>query len=199
MIGTLPIGTAKALIALWQGGSLKTKIAISVSLSLLAIGTALYVIADILSPFEARVARTAGLLTGGAGFVLGFVLTSFQRGKEEVKREQQIEAVEKRAQENPKETQAAWQLARVKLESYLDRNLSQVRSIFWLTALIMICGFSLISIGAYQAFANPKNFNASVLTSVSGVVVSFIGGTFLVLYKSTMSQAKDYEIGRAHV
>ncbi|HTC50050.1 MAG TPA: hypothetical protein VK722_22190 [Candidatus Aquilonibacter sp.] len=192
MIGTLPIGTARALIAAWQGGSTKTKVAISIALALLAIGTVLYVIADILPPFEERIARTAGLLIGGAGFGLGFLLTTFQKGKEEVRREEQIQAVEKRVQENPKETQAAWQLARVKLESYLDRNLSQVRSIFWLTAFIMICGFSLISVGAYKAFTDPGNFSASILTSVSGVVVSFIGGTFLVLYKGTMSQAKDY-------
>ena len=192
MIGTLPIGTAKALIAAWQGGSAKMRVAITIALALLGVGTALYVAADLLPPFEERVARTTGLLVGGAGFGLGFLLTSLEKGKEEVKREQQIEAVEKRVQENPKEIQAAWQLARVKLESYLDRNLSQVRSIFWLTSLIMICGFSLISVGAYQAFANFDKFNAAVLTSASGVIVSFIGGTFLVLYKSTMSQAKEY-------
>jgi TRADD-N domain-containing protein len=192
MLGTLPVGTAKALMAAWQGGSLKTKIAISISLSLLTIGTALYIGADILPPFEERLARTAGLLIGGLGFAIGFVLTSFQKGKAEVEREQQIAAVEKRVQDHPKETQAAWQLARVKLESYLDRNLSQVRSIFWLTAVVMTSGFSLIFIGAYQAFMEPNKFKASVLTSISGVVVSFIGGTFLVLYKSTMTQAKDY-------
>lgn len=192
MVGTLPIGTAKALIAAWQTGSGKTRVAVAVSLVLLGIGAVLYAIADILPPPLERLARTGGLLALGLGFGLGFLLTSFEKGKEEVKREQKIEEVEKRVAENPKATQAAWQLAQVKLENYLDRNLSQVRAIFWLTSLIMICGFSLICIGAYEAFADSQKFSASVLTSVSGVVVSFIGGTFLVLYKSTMSQAKEY-------
>src|SRR6266851_229292 len=60
------------------------------------------------------------------------------------------------------------------------------------TVVVMTVGFALIGIGAYQAFKNPDHFKASVLSSISGVVVSFIGGTFLVLYKSTMAQAKDY-------
>lgn len=192
MLGTLPIGTAKALIEAWQSGSMKTRIAVSISLSLLAVGTILYVVSDLLLGYQERLARTTGLLALGLGFGLGFIITSFVKGKEQVKREQKIEEVEKRVAANPKETRAAWQLAQVKLESYLDRNLSQVRSIFWLTSLIMICRFSLICIGAFEAFSDPLKFRASVLTSISGVTVSFIGGTFLVLYKSTMAQAKDY-------
>ena len=115
-----------------------------------------------------------------------------QRGKQESRQEARIEAVERRAQENPTETQAAWELARVKLESYLNRNLSQVRSIFWLTVFVMMIGFSLIGCGAYEAFKDVSKFEASILTTASGVIVSFIGGTFLVLYKATMAQAKDY-------
>src|SRR5437667_120375 len=61
-----------------------------------------------------------------------------------------------------------------------------------LIVVVMGMGFALIGIGAYRAFGDPDHFKASVLSSVSGVVVSFIGGTFLVLYKSTMAQAKDY-------
>ena len=80
----------------------------------------------------------------------------------------------------------------MKLENYLDRNLSQIKSIFWLTVLVMTTGFTLLIVVAYEGFQDPKNFNASIFTTVSGVVVSFIGGTFLVIYKSTMAQAKDY-------
>ncbi|TOB56756.1 TRADD-N-associated membrane domain-containing protein, partial [Vibrio parahaemolyticus] len=32
----------------------------------------------------------------------------------------------------------------------------------------------------------------ALLSAVSGLLVNFIGATFLVLYKSTMSQAKEY-------
>ena len=126
------------------------------------------------------------------GVAVALVVYVAQKTKEEAKQEQKIEEVERRVQENPGQTQAAWELARVKLESYLNRNLSQVRSIFWLTLLVMGSGFALISIGVYQAFQDPASFRASVLAASSGVIVSFIGGTFLVLYKATMAQAKDY-------
>jgi hypothetical protein len=127
---------------------------------------------------------------------LGGVITlgayTIQKSRETAKEEKRIEEVERRVQENPKETRAAWELARAKLERYLDRNLSQVRSIFWLTLLTMLAGFVLIGIGVYWALQHPESFRPSILTAGSGVIVNFIGGTFLVLYKSTMEQAKDY-------
>jgi hypothetical protein len=195
MIESLSYGIAKDLIRAWQGGSLKTKVAIVLALLFIATGTSMYLISEVLSEiFDARLFRVLGILIGGAGVLIGFVITTVQRGRQEVEQEEKIKDVERRVKEHPQETQAAWDLARIKLETYLDRNISQVRSIFWLTVLIMICGFALISIGAFQAFADPSKFNASVLTSVSGVVVSFIGGTFLVLYKSTMAQAQGYVV-----
>jgi hypothetical protein len=136
--------------------------------------------------------RVVGFICLVAAGTLALFVTALQQGKEEVKREEKIEEVERRVQENPKETRAAWELAQVKLESYLTRNLSQINSIFWLTTLVMMAGFALISVGTYQAFRDPKNFNASLPSAASGVIVSFIVGTFLVIYKSTMSQAKDY-------
>jgi hypothetical protein len=83
-------------------------------------------------------------------------------------------------------------LARAKLEAYLDRNLSQVRAIFWLTVCVMIVGFTLIVVGISLVYRDPLALNASVLSAVSGVIVSFIGATFLTLYKSTMAQAATY-------
>lgn len=67
-----------------------------------------------------------------------------------------------------------------------------MRSIFWLTVLVMLVGFALIGIGVGLVYQNPEALKASVLSAVSGVVVSFIGATFLTLYKSTMSQAAEY-------
>jgi hypothetical protein len=124
--------------------------------------------------------------------VLAAVLSATKSAKQAKESEQKIEVVEQRVRDNPKEPQLAWELARVKLESYLNRHLSQVRSIFILTVFVMAVGFALIGVGASEAFREPGRFKASVLSSISGVLVSFIGGTFLVLYKSTMAQAKDY-------
>ena len=134
------------------------------------------------------IATILGLIAGA----LALFVTAYQKSNEETKREERILEVEKRVQENPKETQAAWELARVKLESYLNRNLNQVRSIFWLTVFIMIVGFTLIGYGVFKIYENPEALNASLIATVSGIIINFIGATFLILYKSTMSQATDY-------
>jgi hypothetical protein len=106
--------------------------------------------------------------------------------------QEKIEVAEQNLRENPEKPQLAWELAQARLESYLARNLSQVRSIYVLTVVVMAIGFALIGAGAYEAFQDKEKFKAAVLSAISGVLVSFIGGTFLVLYRATMAQAKDY-------
>lgn len=132
------------------------------------------------------------LIIGGPGGVFLFGVYIYRQTVEQVAKDKKYEEVEQRVKENPNETQAAWELARVKLESYLDRNLKQVRSIFWLTIFVMLAGFSLISFGVYTVIDTPDKVVAAVIASVSGVLVNFIGATFLVLYKSTMAQATEY-------
>jgi hypothetical protein len=172
--------------------SRKIRAAIISSGLLLALGGLVALTSQLFIYHIARIANVVGVAVAVVGALIALVIFGLQQSKEQVKQERKIEAVEKRVQENPRETQVAWELARVKLESYLNRNLSQVRSIFFLTVIVMAGGFTLIGVGAYQGFRDPDHFKASVLSSISGVVVSFIGGTFLVLYKSTMAQAKDY-------
>src|ERR1700734_3454110 len=94
MIETLSIGTAKALLAACRGGSTKLRIVIVLSLTLLGSGMLLYVTSEIL-PFEDRVLRSAGFGIGGLGLVIGFLITSLQKGREEVVRDTQLEAVPK--------------------------------------------------------------------------------------------------------
>jgi hypothetical protein len=107
-------------------------------------------------------------------------------------REQVIKEVEERARTHPKEPQAAWDLARVKLESYLNRNLRQIQWIFFLTLLVMIVGFVIIGYGIIRVYQSPENFRPSIVVTLSGVVVEFIGATFLLIYRSTMEQAQSY-------
>ncbi|HEV7573439.1 MAG TPA: hypothetical protein VGQ21_18225, partial [Thermoanaerobaculia bacterium] len=102
------------------------------------------------------------------------------------------EQVERRYDEHPTEPKAAWDLARVKLELYLNRNLSQVTAIFWLTSFVMIVGFSLIGVGVWRIYRAPSELAPSALAAISGIVVNVIGATFLVIYRATMQQAKDY-------
>lgn len=184
----------KDLLVAWREGGKKVRSAIVVSAVLVVIGSLVAFLSNTILWYTpvSKVGESIGVAIIVVGAATGFIIVVFQRSKEDVLRERKIEEVERRVQENPKETQAAWELARVKLESYLNRNLAQVRSIFWLTLLVMIAGFSLIGIGVYKAFQDTTLFNASLLTTGSGVLVSFIGGTFLVLYKATMAQAKEY-------
>jgi hypothetical protein len=159
---------------------------------MMGIGIPVLVIAENLRVYESQLGRLFGIIVGGLGVVIALIVSVQEKVRQEAQKEQKIEAVERRVLENPKETQAAWELARIVLEKYINRNLAQVRAIFWLTSIVMLSGFTLIAIGSYAAFHDARNFDAALLTSVSGVIVSFIGGTFLVLYRSTMAQAKDY-------
>ena len=124
--------------------------------------------------------------------VIVFLVVAYRRTLSEIKGEEKIERAEKKAQEHPDQTQAAWDLARIKLESYLNRNINQVRSIFWLTSLVMIVGFGFIGFGIIKAFETPETLTPALLSSISGLLINFIGATFLVIYKSTMQQAKEY-------
>jgi len=109
----------------------------------------------------------------------------------EHRRRARIERVEQRFEADPK-AQNAWDLARVKLESYLDRNLSQVRSIYWLTVLVMTAGLGLIGYGLVQAMNNPDRLPVSIVASASGVLISFIGGSFLIIYRSILAESRGY-------
>jgi len=139
---------------------------------------------DVAQGLVGAIAVVAGIL--GAA-VLGFdqYISSQQRQAKE-------HAVELQVRAHPERPQLAWDLARIKLESYLDRNLSQVRSIYWLTLVMMIGGFVLISYGIYQATLDPEKLPMSIVASASGVLVSFIGGSFLLIYRSILSQSRGY-------
>jgi hypothetical protein len=190
---SLTLDILTELVNAWRGGNRNIRLAIGASGVLFSLGLLIALVSYFFLPDQAKV---TGQTIAGALAVIGLVISigvyALQKSNQLADKEKKIQDVEKRAQASPKEPQLAWELARVKLESYLDRNLSQVRSIFLLTVVVMTCGFILIGIGAYRAFYYPEHFKASVLSSLSGIIVSFIGGTFLVLYRSTMAQAKDY-------
>lgn len=127
--------------------------------------------------------------------LLGLLLsTSFVSTARRLDSEKRFEAAEERARENPGKTRYAWDLARIKLESYLDRNLRQVSSIFYLTASVMACGMALIGFGVWRSLADAAALAPASLAAVCGVVVQIIAGTFLIIYKATMEQARNYVV-----
>lgn len=186
-----PVSIATEIVESWLKGGKALRYTLCAAIILVAI--AILVLAygqfvDLEKQFVEVVAGTFGVISA----ILTLGVIAYQRALERTKAERKIEAVEERFRENPKETQAAWELAQTKLESYLNRNLSQVRSIFWLTVLVMLFGFFLIGYGVLRAYDNPNILGPSILTACSGVIVNFIGATFLVVYKSTMTKVKEY-------
>ena len=181
----------KELISAWRQGVQKIRNAIIAAIVLVSLGIFITLMGSIFPDtrrLTGPIASTLGLMAA----MLTVGVYAYQKSIEKTKREEKIELVEKRVQEHPYETQAAWELARVKLESYLDRNLKQVRSIFWLTVFVMMVGFGLIGFGIYKVFQSPDTFKASLVPAIAGIVINFIGATFLILYRSTMNQARDY-------
>lgn len=131
-----------------------------------------------------------GFLTFGALTILIFAAIDQSRAHQ--KQIEEVESAEQRVRENPQEPQAAWDLARIKLEGYIDRNLSQVSQIFVLCAISMFAGFGLIGYGVWRAFDGPQNLDAAIVAASSGVLVEFVSATFLVIYRSTIQQAQSY-------
>jgi hypothetical protein len=130
------------------------------------------------------------LLTVGTLYVL--YLAAVDHSRKYQKQIEEVETAEQRVRENPQEPQAAWDLARIKLEGYIDRNLKQVGQIFFLCVASMLAGFGLIGYGVWRAFEGPQNLDAAIVAASSGVLVEFVSATFLVIYRSTIRQAQSY-------
>ena len=136
--------------------------------------------------------KLAGYILLSGGFALFYLAFCFADAETEKLQQAEIFTAQELAHENPEKPQFAWELARVKLESYLDRNLKQVNSIFWLTSLVMLSGFSFIMYGLYHAVNNPDKLPVSIVAASSGVIISFIGGSLLLIYRSILAQTKTY-------
>ncbi len=182
---------ADLLLTAWKDGKPLVRVMIVLGALLMLSGMSVVGLleADIISspkadPIGATLAVVGALLIG--------IVCVYQGAVENDKRERKIQRVEQRVEQNPEETQAAWELARVKLESYMNRNLNQLRAIFWLTALVMLAGFGLIGYGVAKVYEGPENLQPSIVVATSGVLLNFIAGSFLVIHRSVMSQATEY-------
>lgn len=156
------------------------------------IGVIFYPNLEDMIHFEAQVILLIFILFLAFGSTFLSAARVYKDGLKEQQNDTLITEQEKRVAENPNEPKLAWDLARIKLESYLDRNLSQIKSIYHLSVLAMLIGFGLIIYGSYMSFQKTENIQPALVAAVSGIIVNLIGATFLILYKSTMEQAKDY-------
>jgi hypothetical protein len=123
-----------------------------------------------------------------------FSLAEFYKNyqKSRAATEKKIELIEVRAAQEPDKTKFAWDLARAKLEAYFDRNLSQVRMIFLVAVAVMAVGFGFVLWGVLLAISKPESIRTSYIAAISGIISQFIGVTFMVIYRSTMTQANQF-------
>lgn len=181
----------ETLYKAWFRGEKRVRLAIAGSIALVAVAILVVGVFQ-LAGLEKRFADAIAAALGVTAAILTFGVIAYQNLLEEEARKTKIEKVEESVRENPEKPQLAWDLARTKLESYLDRNLGQVRSIYWLTLFVMVVGFAFILYGLWHAFQTPERLPVAIVASASGVIVSFIGGSLLLIYRSILAQSKDY-------
>lgn len=95
----------------------------------------------------------------------------------------------KEIEDKADKTGAAWELAKEKLENYFDRNLDQVRMVFYVAVCVMLVGFAFVLWGIRLSLLQPQHVAIAIIASASGIVTQFIGLTFMVIYRSTMAQS----------
>jgi hypothetical protein len=182
-----------SLLKAWQTRERRARLAIVIAL----FSTFAALVTVVLSRpgiIEKNLAETIVAVLGGTAAALAMGVVAYQNLLDQQAKQHEIATVQERVLEHPEKPQFAWDLARTKLENYLDRNLAQVRSIYWLTLFVMICGFGFVMYGLYYAFQSTEKLPVSIVASASGVLISFIGGSLLLIYRSVLAQSKDYVV-----
>ena len=131
----------------------------------------------------------SGLVLLASFLVLWRVQTHF--GNIATRTAAQISAAAARA-EGTEGSHYAWEIARIKLEAYFDRNLVQVNLVFWVAVLVVSVGFGFVLSGIVLCFRDPSHIGSPLVAAISGLITQFIGATFMVIYRSTMKQANDF-------
>lgn len=108
--------------------------------------------------------------------------------------DQKLADAARQADANPERVRFAWDVARVKLEAYFDRNLIQVNLVFWVAVFVMTVGFGFVLFGVILSFNQPKVTTPALVAAISGIITQFIGATFMVIYRSTMAQANEFMV-----
>lgn len=78
------------------------------------------------------------------------------------------------------------------LSTYFNQTLKRADLIFQLSVFVMIFGLGIALISIWIAYQVPKNITVAIVGGVSGIVIQFVGATFLFIYRSTIAQANRY-------
>lgn len=140
------------------------------------------------------VTEIAGVLGVVLGAVASFTgMAEFYRAIRERRRiQEQVNEAEQKSEAEPDRLRPAWVLARITLEEYFNRNLRHVSWIFWLAVLVMMVGFGLVLYGIDRSVTQPNAVPIAIVAASAGIITEFIGGTFMLMYRSTLSQASSY-------
>lgn len=86
---------------------------------------------------------TAGsILIGLLPLLLPIIFQIYLEWRREVATREKIREAESKSEKEPENSKYAWDVARVTLESYFNKNLSQVSQIFWLSVFVMFIGLA---------------------------------------------------------
>ncbi len=81
------------------------------------------------------------------------------------------------------------QLSLNQLTEYYVINKSQARSSFRSSITFISLGFVIIALGIGNFYINPQsNLLLTAISSISGVILQFIGGTSFVVYRKSLEQ-----------
>ena len=125
-------------------------------------------------------------------FLIPYLFQILTEWRRDAATREKLREAESKSEKEPENSKYAWDVARVTLESYFNKNLSQVSQIFWLSVLVMFIGFGIIIWGITQAIQQPNSSLPAVITGLAGVITELIGATFLFIYRSTIQQAATY-------
>ena len=117
------------------------------------------------------------------------------RAREHERRiDQKVEQAESKALAEPEKAKYAWDVARINLEAYFERNRTQVSQVFIIAVIVMSIGFILVCFGVYLAMTRSDTIKPALVAGISGIITQFIGATFMVIYRSTMTQANEFMV-----
>ena len=133
-----------------------------------------------------------GVVTSGLAAIIFYALAARSEKALERVRQVRIAGLELKLEQEPEKVKFAWDLARITLETYFDRNLNQVRLIFFVAIGVMVAGFGFVLWGIKVAVQNPESVKIAIIASASGILTQFIGLTFMAIYRSTMLQAAQF-------
>ena len=123
--------------------------------------------------------------------IIILVLNVIQTEKEKNIVDQKIDKAEATLESNPNETNAAWNVAKLKIEKYIDKNISQINSIYNISISIIGIGFLIIIAGIIAIYIGRDN-TGSIVIIISGLLTNFIGSTILIIQRNVFIQAKEY-------